>query len=80
MSNVLNNIDNIIVYQDDILILTPDVKSHNDTLLKVLHTLKNCVIKLNYDIFFFCDQVKYLRYLFDKNGIRPNPDKITPII
>ena len=49
MSNILDNIDNIIVYQDDILILTPDVKSHNDTLRKVLHTLKNCGIKLNYD-------------------------------
>ena len=81
MSNILDNIDNIIVYQDDILILTPDLKSHNDTLRKVLHTLKNCGIKLNYDkCKFYCDQVKYLGYVFDKNGIRPNPDKITPIV
>ena len=81
MSNILDNIDNIIVYQDDILILTPDVKSHNDTLRRVLHTLKNCGIKLNYDkCKFYCDQVKYLGYVFDKNGIRPNPDKITPIV
>ena len=81
ISHVLDGIDNIIIYQDDILILTPDIDSHNDILRKVLKTLQECGIKLNNDkCKYFCDHVEYLGYIFDKSGIKPNPEKITPII
>ena len=30
--------------------------------------------------FFFADEIKYIRFLIDKNGIRINPRKIDPII
>ena len=81
ISKILNNIENVICYQDDILILTETVQEHNETLRKVLNALKEAGVKLNIKkCEFFTDQVQYLGHIFDKDGVKPNPDKVRAIL
>ena len=47
MCKVLNGIDNIIIYQDDILILTSTIEEHNAVLRRVLEVLQKTGIKLD---------------------------------
>ena len=62
------------------LILTSDVNSHNVVLRKILTALQNSGIKLNKDkCSFFTDNVTYLGYVFDKEGVHPSPMKIQAI-
>lgn len=81
LTQTLSHIDNIIVYQDDVLILTKDIESHYDTLRKVLNALKDKGIKINTaKCKFLCDSVDYLGHVFDKHGVSPNFNKIKSII
>lgn len=81
MTRVLANIKHIIVYQDDILILSPDKSSHLKTLQEVLTTLKETGIKINESkCKFLCSEIKYLGHIFDRNGVHPNRDKIKSIL
>ena len=47
ITKTLHNIPNLIIYQDDVLILTHNHNSHVKVLRQVLTTLKNAGIKLN---------------------------------
>ena len=47
ISMILAGISNIIIYQDDLLILHPDVENHIETLDIVLNRLQSAGIKLN---------------------------------
>ena len=81
MCKLLNGIDNVIVYQDDILVMSPTINDHDKTLCKVLSTLQEAGIKLNdTKCAFFIDRVQYLGHIFDREGVHPNPDKIKAIL
>ena len=74
-------IDNIVVYQDDILIMSSDTDSHCKTLRTVLTTLKNAGIKINFDkCNFFASSVKYLGYVFSNDNVSPDTEKVRAII
>lgn len=63
----------IIVYIDDILIATSDLKSHMKILARVLHLLSTYRLKLNLKKCQFCyTEIEYLGYLVDSQGIRPS--------
>ena len=80
ITKILNGIDDIIVYQDDILILSPDRHSHSKTLHSVLSSLRNAGVKVNSDkCKFFTDEVQYLGHVFSSRGVCPNPDKVKAI-
>ena len=80
MSKLLHNIDNVIAYQDDLLIMSPTISAHNDTLEKVLTVLKNAGVKINAQkSTFFTNEVHYLGYVFSSNGVYPSKDKIRAI-
>lgn len=65
MCKIPNGIDNVIVYQDDVLVLSPNVEEHNLTLQKVLSALKEASIKLNTNkCKFFTDNVQYLGHTY----------------
>ena len=81
MCKVLSSIDNIIIYQDDILIMTSTKHQlyiiHN----KVLQRLRKTGIKLKINTCsFYVNSVNYLGYIFDKDGVHPTAEKICAII
>ena len=81
ISRILVNIPGVICYQDDILIMTNDEFSHNQTLRIVLNKLKCAGLKLNKNkCKFFTDNVEYLGYVFDRSGVHPNASKISAIV
>ena len=81
LCDILRNINEIIVYQDDILILSDSMENHNITLDKVLSTLLNAGIKVNHKkCEFFTESVTYLGHVFDKNGIHPSNEKLRAIL
>ena len=81
MCKILSNVKNVIIYQDDLLILAESVEKHGEILDQVLNTLKDAGIKINYEkCSFLTDKVTYLGYVFDKQGVHPDKDKIKAII
>lgn len=80
ISRTLANIPGVLCYQDDILVMSADEASHNDSLRQVLTKLKDAGLKLNvYKCKFFTNQVEYLGYIFNESGVHPNPAKIDAI-
>ena len=81
MCKILDNIPGVIIYQDDLLLMSPDCETHNKLLKTVLTKLKKAGLRLNFDkCTFFTDKVDYLGYVFDANGVHPNPNKLTAIL
>ena len=81
MCKVLDNIPGVIVYQDDLLLMSKNNDSHKILVRKVLNTLKDAGLKLNYEkCSFFTDKIDYLGHIFDATGVHPNPNKIAAIL
>lgn len=81
ITRVLNGIDNIVVYQDDILVMSPNKEEHRITLSKVLRALQASGIKINVEkCKFFSSSVKYLGYIFTNNTVSPDTDKVEAIL
>ena len=81
MLKLLNGIENVIIYQDDLLILTETIEQHEEILNKVLSTLKEGGIKINVKKSeFFIESVQYLGHVFSKNGVKPSPRKVEAIL
>ena len=81
ISQILDNIPSVICYQDDILIMSSDHKSHEVTLSTVLSTLRDNGLKINVDKSqFFIEEVKYLGHIFDKNGVYTDKNKVRAIL
>ena len=80
ISQVLADRDNIIVYQDDILIMTETTEQHNLILDKVLNALMKAGVKINAKkTSFLADSINYLGHVFDQLGVRPIPHKVRAI-
>lgn len=60
-------------YADDIMIHTPTINEHIETLTKVLDRLKQSGLKLNLaKTKLFCKRIEYLGHVIDENGVKPN--------
>ncbi|CAB0028437.1 unnamed protein product [Trichogramma brassicae] len=67
-------------YIDDIIIATATYAEHLKWLEHVLKRINQAGLTINRDKSFFCrSEVKYLGVIVDKNGFRPDPDKIAPV-
>ena len=67
---------NVFAYLDDLIIISEDFESHLGLLEKVLKTLVEAGLKINKDkCEFACTSVTYLGYLFNKDGLRPDPER-----
>ena len=81
ISKILDNIPNVVCYQDDILIMSPDSKSHELTLHNVLTCLQKHGLKINVTKSkFFTNEVKYLGHIFNDTGVHTNPEKVRAIL
>ena len=81
VTQIVAEIENVIVYQDDALVLTPTVRSHVRVLKQLLNILQKVGIKINLNKSnFFADSVSYLGYVFDAKGVHPNFEKVRAIV
>jgi len=80
MMDLLGDLDYVLVYIDDILIIQREGESEMDHLRKVetvLHRLQNKGFRANLrKSFFMQKEVEYLGFLLTSDGIRPQPKKV----
>lgn len=80
MSSLLEGMEGVSVYVDDILCYGVDLKQHNERLKKLLVKLRQENVKLNKNkCKFAINELKYLGHKISKAGIVPDDDKIKAI-
>lgn len=68
-------------YLDDFIIATNEFDQHIDTLDRVSAKLNEGELKISATKSKFCMKaIKYLGHILDKDGIKPDPEKIEPIL
>lgn len=78
LGDLLNN--NVMAYMDDILVYSPTINAHTETLIKIFECLRKSGLKLNIaKTKLFCQKIEYLGHSIDKNGVRPNDRNIEAI-
>lgn len=82
MDNVLRGLQNEIclVYLDDIIVFSTSLQEHIINLEKVFQRLRESNFKIQMDKSEFLKlETAYLGHIIGKDGIKPNPDKISAI-
>ncbi|KAK9872173.1 hypothetical protein WA026_016226 [Henosepilachna vigintioctopunctata] len=80
MDSLLQGLDGVIVFLDDILITGKDKSEHLIHLEQVLNILQNTGLKISKDkCSFFCDEICYLGFVINKFGLHPSENKIEAI-
>lgn len=81
MVDLFKNIPNIIIYFDDVLVYASSQKEHDTILRTVLERAREVGMKFNMSKSKLNKQsVTYMGHLFDAQGMRPDPNKITAIV
>ena len=71
----------VFCYLDDIIIISETLKEQLYWVERVLKIIKEAGLKINEKkCEFACNRVTYLGYVLDKGGLRPDPEKIKPVI
>ena len=71
---------NVIIYIDDILIMSKTFEEHLKLVSKVLHTLAKYHIKIKVKkCEFFKDKVNFLGHLLSRNGIEKSPEYVAKV-
>lgn len=77
MNSVLQGLDYVYCYIDDVLIASETTEQHEHHLRKVLKRLQRAGITVNPAKCIFDEpEIKFLGYLVSAEGIRPLPDKV----
>lgn len=82
MDTILRNLTwkHCLVYLDDVIIFSPDFKTHLERLDQVLSRFKDANLKLKPSkCKFGMEEVTYLGFLISKEGLKPDPSKIKAI-
>ncbi|UYV78507.1 hypothetical protein LAZ67_16001812 [Cordylochernes scorpioides] len=80
MSIILQGMDGVMCYLDDILIFASDSKTHDRILRLVLRKLKEAKVTLNKaKCVFGVPRINFLGHILDEDGIRPDPAKIEAV-
>ena len=81
MERILQGIDGVACYIDDIIITGKSTKEHLDHLEEVLKWLSEHGVKTKKDkCRFFEDSVEFLGHMIDAKGIHTTPDKLQAIV
>ena len=71
------DIENVLIWMDDILVAGDDKKTHDDTVSKVLQRARQVGVVFNKDkLQFRQKEVKYIGQIFDQDGMRIDPDRV----
>ena len=80
LRQILRDIEGAINIADDILIYAKNTQDHNVILRKVLQRLKERGLTLNLNkCIFGQEKVKFYGFIFSKEGMQPDPEKINEI-
>ncbi|UYV78305.1 hypothetical protein LAZ67_16000911 [Cordylochernes scorpioides] len=80
MSIILQGMDGVMCYLDDILIFASDSKTHDRILRLVLRKLKEAKVTLNKaKCVFGVPRINFIGHILDEDGIRPDPAKIEAV-
>ena len=80
MVQMLEGLDGVFCYMDDILIFGKDQANHDANLEKTLKRLKEAGLKLNQQkCKYRQSEVAFLGHIFSKDGVRPDPSKVEAI-
>ena len=81
ISQLLNKFDDVVMYLDDILVVSKNIEDHKLRLKQVLEVLQKANVKLNEKK---CDLFKtsldFLGFVLSEKGFSPSPDKIKAIL
>ena len=78
--SVLKGIPDVINVSDDILIYSKNTEAHRKTLQDVFQRLRDSGLTLKQEkCQLFKTSLKYLGYIFTKDGVKPDPDKVRSI-
>lgn len=73
--------DSLLVYLDDIIVYSPDFVTHLKHLGEVFERLWKHGLKLRPDkCNLFHWQVKFLGHIVDRNGVMPDPEKVSAVV
>ncbi|XP_072172462.1 uncharacterized protein [Diadema setosum] len=80
MTEILEGIEGVVCYLDDILVSAPDKSTHDEKLLEVLKRLEKHNVRVKpQKCEFFKDSVEYLGHRVDKDGLHPMKCKVNAI-
>ena len=80
MMEVLDGVEGVFTYMDDVLIYGKTPKEHDDRLATVLDVLKRAGLKLNPEKCAYRQkELKFLGHRFNKDGISADPGKVEAI-
>ena len=80
LDSIMDGLDNVFVYLDDLMIHAATKKKHDETLEEVLRRLQAAGLSISLDkCSFGKSSIDYLGYRVDKSGIQPLARKISAI-
>lgn len=80
VSNIVDSIPNVQCFADDLIITAPDRSTHLKSIETLMNKLGSVGLKIKLEkCSFLAKEVRYLGYIVDKNGIRPDPEKLRAI-
>ena len=81
MTNLMRTLEYVRTYIDDLLIITKDTyDDHLDKVEEVLRRLQKAGLRINVNKSSFAlHEIEYLGYILTREGIKPQPEKVTAI-
>ena len=68
-------------YLDDIILATDSYKKHMEVLEEMLIRMRDANLTINKEKICFCaSEAKYLGFIVDRDGFRPDPEKVSSIL
>lgn len=82
MDTLFGDMDGMIfVYQDDLIIVNEDFDEHINALHLVADRLNDAGLSINFSKSGFClRKMRYMGYLVDELGLRPDPEKVSCVL
>lgn len=72
---------NCFSYLDDVILVTDNFTEHLKWIKRIVTALTAAGLTINPKKCHFCvERVRYLGYLVDKDGLRPDPEKVRPVL
>ena len=81
IDSIIQGLNGVAVYQDDVIVHADSDDQHDDRLLKLFRKFAEVNIAINpKKCIFKVSKIQCLGYTIDANGYRPNPDKMNAIV